>query len=1199
MYYLYNYFAHACMFFAIKGLMDEFGVCLDYRHLQHLVLSEKIEYEALHSVALFLCKNMSDKPIFHLGKQKATFDLAEKYAKKHLMRYWQEEKSDANMRVDNHWKEVLRKKSLASGLRKDLILLKDSLKDDLITAELNVKKAREEYALKKNKFQRHHSQRSIITPFKEAYEDCTMTLNNLKKRITDKEEEIRGEYSKVLKPCDRVIFLFLCLHTAAEKAPPGVVQPIAQKQCIALRTLFFLRMPDEFKYLSRISVTCQRSLLPNDWIDRHTGKNIFSNFVVKEFRFDFRVHYNVHHHTKTYHRSVQVKSVDNNNISLCSYNEPPSFSEIGPQHIDHISCKTQGIWYPDCMQSYIAWYGEPKVYNENGSKPYNPFFEFGESVSKNEIVSSMFTPVAQEEKLQWAFRQPGKNFTKSNRGNISYSKQGSKDKPTSLSRNQLFHVGRLRSFPNVMIRSLIVAWKDRALPMDQKDIRTLIQLTLYQVGKMNLADVSNMSILDHVFEWKYEFFDKDFRDKFLYDVIEEMCDDMFESPKSYKELAVLGEAIKFISYWDCNSIEFKYSHVITTTIGLFRSKGVMQGRGSVLIAKVVYAFVCFADIIENLISKSNTREIPTLRTKQAILLRHAYLVLSRRNASTGEIKKLVELVSRAKNLCIDANSENFVELQSLVVRCHNAACLILTNIVAACLNDDSILTHALQAVISKCPSSLQWKQIEETGKSCCFEALEQTKNTLYHVNVLTGTVLIDGLPPTMLPSSITNHLLYGAVFGHECNFEVVRESNWFRTRKPAHGKYYWFDEDKGNLHVNEEDEKTGHVLMLMDNITSSSGWVSGIDLPPRLISLYSHWLDYERDILFLRGKSFTSRKPEFVIFLNGSKGGNVDRCFSVPETYKGSLHSISIEMFEEEAFDELVLIQENSTLSQIVSTLAKFEDKKYIHVFINTKRELNIRMPRFDLSFCLDNENVISRDYTGFRLRKSQQLVDILHGFQNYLVFEKQRSNNRREIFIVVPDRSVVIDSSHCMISLEKDEDCDSIQKAFRFDVHHRFDYLIAEDIESRLFLASLHLATSRLLPDSRLQMTGEERAIQLLRQCRSTRPPSHGILTKLDMLTTKLGCSYPVVLLLCREIIDESRRLDFLYQSEVNQAHALVYSDAADAYKSICRSERLSYRRRLAKGEELKLIGSLAFVSQKKSFTNAFSYYVESSVGK
>ena len=130
--------------------------------------------------------------------------------------------------------------------------------------------------------------------------------------------------------------------------------------------------------------------------------------------------------------------------------------------------------------------------------------------------------------------------------------------------------------------------------------------------------------------------------------------------------------------------------------------------------------------------------------------------------------------------------------------------------------------------------------------------------------------------------------------------------------------------------------------------------------------------------------------------------------------------------------------------------------------------------------------------------------------------------------------------------------------------------------------------------------MTGEERAIQLLRQCRSTRPLSDGILTKLEMLTTKLGCFDPVILLLCREIIDESRRLDFLYQSEVDQAQAHVDSDAADAYKSICRSERLSYRRRLAKGEELRLIGSLAFVSQKSRYsTNACSSYVESPVGK
>ena len=53
--------------------MNDCGVCLDYRHLQHLILSDKAGYEALQSVSLFLGNNRNDNSIFNLNKQKPTF----------------------------------------------------------------------------------------------------------------------------------------------------------------------------------------------------------------------------------------------------------------------------------------------------------------------------------------------------------------------------------------------------------------------------------------------------------------------------------------------------------------------------------------------------------------------------------------------------------------------------------------------------------------------------------------------------------------------------------------------------------------------------------------------------------------------------------------------------------------------------------------------------------------------------------------------------------------------------------------------------------------------------------------------------------------------------------------------------------------------------------------------------------------------
>jgi len=166
--------------------MNDFGVCLDYRHLQHLILSDKAGYEALQSVALFLFNNMNDNSVFNLSQQKPTFDLAEKYAGQHLMNAWQEEKSDAEVRVDNHWKEVLRRKDLASKLRAEL----KHLKSELDTAERNYESARVELISEDSRFNRKHNYYSVIRPLIDKKASCIRIVDSLERQVRNKKYEI-------------------------------------------------------------------------------------------------------------------------------------------------------------------------------------------------------------------------------------------------------------------------------------------------------------------------------------------------------------------------------------------------------------------------------------------------------------------------------------------------------------------------------------------------------------------------------------------------------------------------------------------------------------------------------------------------------------------------------------------------------------------------------------------------------------------------------------------------------------------------------------------------------------------------------------------------------------------------------------------------------------------------------------------------
>jgi len=168
--------------------MNKFGVCLDYRHLQHLILSDKAGYDALQSVALFLLNNMNDNSIFNISKQKPTFDLADKYAKKHLMRDWQEEKRDSEVRVNEHWNEVLSKKKLASKLRSEL----KELTSELITAENNVDIAREEFD-SKNTWTNRRNRYYLIRSLQEELESCERKVANLENQIDVLKEEIEGK----------------------------------------------------------------------------------------------------------------------------------------------------------------------------------------------------------------------------------------------------------------------------------------------------------------------------------------------------------------------------------------------------------------------------------------------------------------------------------------------------------------------------------------------------------------------------------------------------------------------------------------------------------------------------------------------------------------------------------------------------------------------------------------------------------------------------------------------------------------------------------------------------------------------------------------------------------------------------------------------------------------------------------------------
>ena len=87
-------------------------------------------------------------------------------------------------------------------------------------------------------------------------------------------------------------------------------------------------------------------------------------------------------------------------------------------------------------------------------------------------------------------------------------------------------------------------------------------------------------------------------------------------------------------------------------------------------------------------------------------------------------------------------------------------------------HDPSVLTAAVKRVLpTLTPDTLNWEGVEIGGvpSAGCFHAVWD--GHVFSVNLLSGTVLYDGIPPSRLPKTIVSDEAYKRSFGTR-NFEV-------------------------------------------------------------------------------------------------------------------------------------------------------------------------------------------------------------------------------------------------------------------------------------------------------------------------------------------------------------------------------------------------------------------------------------------
>ena len=135
-----------CIVFA--SIRERFGstlpgmsVCLRYKDLEHLVLSERRLWSILHILKCFLQKHsIHGRELFSLRDPDATFDMGENFSRNHHFAVYEAECSDAEHREQRYWRAVTQKKDLVQCLRNQLA----ELEADALDLEAKVASLRSE-----------------------------------------------------------------------------------------------------------------------------------------------------------------------------------------------------------------------------------------------------------------------------------------------------------------------------------------------------------------------------------------------------------------------------------------------------------------------------------------------------------------------------------------------------------------------------------------------------------------------------------------------------------------------------------------------------------------------------------------------------------------------------------------------------------------------------------------------------------------------------------------------------------------------------------------------------------------------------------------------------------------------------------------------------------------------------------------------
>ncbi|CZR56441.1 uncharacterized protein PAC_06329 [Phialocephala subalpina] len=329
---------------------------------------------------------------------------------------------------------------------------------------------------------------------------------------------------------------------------------------------------------------------------------------------------------------------------------------------------------------------------------------------------------------------------------------------------------------------------------------------------------------------------------------------------------------------------------------------------------------------------------------------------------------------------------------------------------------------------------------------------DNVSSTAVHFNMLTGSLLINGLPLGRLPREYESHSTYLRIFGNKI-LEVIPSTRglYFETRNSIHGFQVHFALHDGELIVRASQ---GHELYEIIPVHALEH-----DFPRSLVQNYVHWIH--------RGTMAIEWRPLESKWFPSSENWRI----STPEDPRAS----SLVLKSRRLVDP-----ESTTAEAIYRWLKPLESSPNIDIYYNGETgETEVSLPRMNLDFILRKTGLESKQFRGMVV-DTNQYIGTLHGLLHKLILKDTQGPSR---VAIIPYGTVSYHrvDHHVQVSISTGLG-DNIPY-HQFGIDKDLGSLIDNgNLRSRLFKLYLHALTSHCLPDSLTSRTGSEEALHGLR---------------------------------------------------------------------------------------------------------------------